>query len=217
MVEGSISGTGESQRYNATATFVFTGTGFDIISRTDLDCGLINVMIYDHNSGDFLDSVPVINKGTDTLYQIPVISYTGLPYGTYDVVINVSSPISYLGITGSTFYLDAIRVYDPMGKKSADNAEFDEANEAYNTDLESNAFIASIRDFIIQVDSLGVEESYGAVYVDTINNDYNEGGVIGNVKKPEYTDEQKRWRTITTAHIIAAITTQAPTTKVTII
>lgn len=193
MVTGSVDL--QTREYNAYAEFSFTGTGFDLISRTDLDCGMISAYITDAD-GNYVSNVPVINKGVENLYQIPVISYTGLDYGTYNVVINVNAPMAMLGITGSTFYLDAIRIYDPMGLESSDNPEFDEANAAYLTDKEANAYIASIRDFLIQTSDLDVTEQYGAVYVDTISNDYNEGGMIGDVNNPQFTDEEKRNRSM---------------------
>lgn len=175
MVEGTVDLV--TKEYNAYAEFYFTGTGFDIISRTDLDCGMISVYITDED-GEFVSNVPVINKGVENLYQIPVISYTGLPYGTYKVRINVNAPMGVLGITGSTFYLDAIRIYDPMGLSGRDNWEFDEANAAYSTDKEANAYVASIRDYILSIEQLGVDEETGAVYVDTIDNEYTSGGVL---------------------------------------
>ncbi len=175
-VTGTVSKVDGKPVYDATAEFTFTGTGFDIISRTDLDCGMISVMITDANGT--VTTVPVINKGVNTLYQIPVISYTGLTYGTYTVKINVCAPVSVLKINGSVFYLDAIRIYDPMGTSAADNSEFTEANSAYDTDKESNAFVSSIRDYIIQAGKLDTSETYGAVYVDTLNNDYTESGLL---------------------------------------
>ena len=178
VVNGTISKDANGNRqFDAYAEFTFTGTGFDIISRTDLDCGTISVAVYNADN-ELVANVPVINKGIQNLYQIPVISYTGIPYGTYSVRINVNAPQKLLGITGSTFYLDAIRIYDPMGLCDDDNPEYGEAYEAYYKDREANAYIASIRDYILSIDDLGVDESSGAVYVDTIDNDYSSGAVI---------------------------------------
>ena len=198
MATGKVTLVNGKPQSNATAEFTFTGTGFDIISRTDLDCGMISVVINKHDTGDFYDSVPVINKGVNNLYQIPVISYEGAPYDTYDVKITVNAPSALLGITGSNFYLDAIRIYNPMGLESADNAEFDEANAAYNADKEANAFTQLIRNCLISADKLDVTENYGAVYVDTLDNDYAEtgSGLIGNTKNPSYTSEEIRTRAI---------------------
>ena len=179
---------------NATATFTFTGTGFDVISRTDLDCGMITVLVNKHDTGEYYTSVPVVNKGTNSLYQIPVVSFEGMPYDTYDVKITVNAPSKMLGITGSTFYLDAIRIYNPMGLNDDENVEFSEANAAYNKDKEANAFTELIRNCLISADNLDVTDSYGAVFVDTLDDYYIEGGMIGNIKSPDYTPEEIRTR-----------------------
>lgn len=194
-VNGTTSIVDGKRQFDAKASFTFTGTGFDIISRTDLDCGMLSVMIYNHDDGTLVKTVPVLNKGTNTLYQIPCISYEGLDYGTYDVVINVCAKSTALGY-GNVFYLDAIRIYNPMGLESSDNDEFDEANSAYYIDKEANAYVASIRDYVIQAADLDPTEESGAVYVDTINNEYNSGGTIGNIKSPDFTDEEKRTRSM---------------------
>ena len=55
-----------------------------------------------------------------------------------------------------------------------------------------------IRNCLISADKLDVTESYGAVYVDTLDNDYAEtgSGLIGNTKSPTYTSEEIRTRAI---------------------
>lgn len=198
-----------TKTYYSKAKFTFTGTGFDLISRTDMDCGQIIVQVY--QGENFLFNIPVINKGIDTLYQIPVISCTGLDYGTYDITINVTAAVTKPAALarGNHFYLDAIRIYDPMGLSSDDNPEFTEAYNAYHDDNEANPFVGSIRDFIIDSATLGNLEGFedeitGAVYVDTYNNNYEKEEnqlIFGNIKKPEYTDEQRRWRNIDTENL----------------
>lgn len=170
-VNGTVSKVNGKNQFDAYAQFTFKGTGFDIISRTDMNCGQITVAIYDE-SNQLIANVPVVNKGVGTLYQIPVISYTGLPYGTYTVKINVNAPQKLLGITGSTFYLDAVRIFNPLG---FDNAE---GNGAYLADKQANEYEASIRDYILSIGDLRTNETAGAVYVDTIDNDYTGGGTL---------------------------------------
>ncbi|MBR4308663.1 MAG: carbohydrate-binding protein, partial [Oscillospiraceae bacterium] len=53
------------------ASFTFTGTGFDLISRTGVNQGLIRAVIFDR-SGNIVKNVSVNNKGETELYQIPV-------------------------------------------------------------------------------------------------------------------------------------------------
>ena len=132
-----------------TATFTFKGTGFDVISLTDNNSGAISVKVYSVRN----DGTETQVKGTlvnnyygytckdgkwtttpsgdnNALYQIPVIKISGLDYGTYKVVITASYA-TFADKTGDgqyNFWLDAIRVYDPMGK---DNATYEQDNEGY--------------------------------------------------------------------------------------
>lgn len=119
-----------------TAQFTFKGTGFDIISLTDNTSGAIFVDVYNTNTGNKEKSVFVdnyygytYNSETNTwdatpekanaLYQIPVIALRNLPYAEYNVVIKVAYS-EYFDHTAKpqgsySFWLDAVRVYDPAG------------------------------------------------------------------------------------------------------
>ena len=131
-----------------TATFTFKGTGFDIISLTDNTSGMISVKVYAVGSDgtetlektkyvnnyygyECKDGVwTVNNSANNALYQIPVIKVDDLAYGTHKVVITTAYA-SYADKTGDnqySFWLDAIRVYDPMGK---DNATYTKDGEGY--------------------------------------------------------------------------------------
>lgn len=118
-----------------TATFTFKGTGFDVISLTNNKSGAISVKVYAVGSDgtetlvkgtlvnnyygyEFKDGAWNVSSNADTLYQIPVIKIGDLTYGTYKVVITAAYA-SYADKTGEnqfSFWLDAIRVYDPMGE-----------------------------------------------------------------------------------------------------
>lgn len=131
-----------------TATFTFKGTGFDVISLTDNTSGAIFVDVYKGTatSGDSVKSYAVNNyysykqnengqwdvskDGNNALYQIPVMKVSGLDYGEYTAVIRVAYSSFFDQTTKNeyNFWLDAIRVYDPMGK---DNATYGQDNEGY--------------------------------------------------------------------------------------
>lgn len=120
-----------------TASFTFTGTGFDVISLTDNTSGVIQVKVYKANS---TDTTPVKNilvnnyygytrdgagnwvvsnsEDPNALYQIPVVKVDGLDYGTYNVTIEMFYSKYFDKTTKSqySFWLDAIRVYNPMGE-----------------------------------------------------------------------------------------------------
>lgn len=131
-----------------TATFTFNGTGFDVISLTDNTSGAIFVDVYKGTatSGDSVKSYAVNNyysykqnengqwvvskDGNNALYQIPVMKVSGLDYGEYTAVIRVAYSSFFDQTTKNeyNFWLDAIRVYDPMGK---DNATYEQDKEGY--------------------------------------------------------------------------------------
>ena len=68
----------------------------------------------------------ITTSGDNALYQIPVMKITDLDYGTYTAVVTVfyDGSFNQTGKNEYSFWLDAIRVYNPMGKDydyTADN------------------------------------------------------------------------------------------------
>ena len=129
-----------------TASFTFTGTGFDIISLTNNKSGAIFVDVYagGEATGEPVKTLVVNNyygytnengqwvvkeNASDTLYQIPVLKVDGLDHGEYTAVITVIYNSFFDKTTERqySFWLDAIRVYNPMG----DYAEYTKDNEGY--------------------------------------------------------------------------------------
>lgn len=128
-----------------TASFTFTGTGFDVISLTNNKSGAIFVDVYNGSKAEGKAEKKYVvnnyygytyNKDTktwevipnvdNTLYQIPVMKITDLAYGEHTVVIKVaySEYFDTANKSEYSFWLDAIRVYNPMGKDydyTADN------------------------------------------------------------------------------------------------
>ncbi len=125
-------------------TFTFTGTGFDIISRTGADEGIIYVTVEDA-SGATVMKKTIINTATSELYQIPVVSVGDLSYGTYKVTVGVMKQLTKLDgtpVTGSEFCFDAVRI---VGAASND----EDAKKQYKDDHEANAKYQEIRDLLI--------------------------------------------------------------------
>lgn len=127
-----------------TASFTFTGTGFDVISLTDNTSGAILVKVTgeNYNKNFLVDNYYGYNYneetgkwttdktgGNNALYQIPVMKVTDLPHGTYNVTIQVFFNEFFDGTESGTynFWLDAIRIYNPMG----DYADYTKDNEGY--------------------------------------------------------------------------------------
>lgn len=138
-----------------TATFTFKGTGFDVISLTDNTSGAIFVDVYagKGTSGERVKSYIVDNyygykqekdangnitwvvdkNAKNALYQIPVMKINDLTYGEYTAVITVFYDGAFNQTTSNqyNFWLDAIRVYNPMGTGADANANYAKDSEGY--------------------------------------------------------------------------------------
>lgn len=134
----------------AQAKFTFKGTGFDVISLTNSDSGAITVEVLKDGTTaktkDGKDAFYLVNNyygykqengqwvvdptATNTLYQIPVMKVSGLDYGTYTAVITVDYAEFFDKTNDNkySFWLDAIRIYDPMG---VDNETYTKDNEGF--------------------------------------------------------------------------------------
>lgn len=124
------------------------------------------------NSGDVTYELnykwtPVTDQ-SNALYQIPVIHYTDLPYGTYTVTItpkysSARDPYYTAGGDNSyDFYLDGVRIYNPAG---------DTLNDQYVKDHEGYAQFTEIRDMLLSASSLKADidpTTTGMVFVDGV-------------------------------------------------
>lgn len=124
------------------------------------------------NSGDVTYELnyiwtPVTDQ-SNALYQIPVIHYTDLPYGTYTVTItpkysSARDPYYTAGGDNSyNFYLDGVRIYNPAG---------DTLNDQYVKDHEGYAQFTEIRDMLLSASSLKADiepATKGMVFVDGV-------------------------------------------------
>ena len=124
------------------------------------------------NSGDVTYELnyiwtPVTDQ-SNALYQIPVIHYTDLPYGTYTVTITPkysSARDPYYTADGDNsydFYLDGVRIYNPAG---------DTLNDQYVKDHEGYAQFTEIRDMLLSASSLKADiepATKGMFFVDGV-------------------------------------------------
>lgn len=155
------------------ASFTFTGTGFDIISRTNEKQATLRVTVK-NAEGVTERTLTINNKGELDLYQIPVVSMEDFPYGEHTVTIEVNSPVTYTGVLaplsrGGEFYLDAVRIYDPIDvEKDGLSTEEETVLNAYTADFEAYPYIKEVRDVILSATEfnalVGSEE--GAVFID---------------------------------------------------
>ena len=162
-----------------TASFTFTGTGFDVVSLCNADSGIITVEVTDEN-GNYVTSffVNTYYEGTQVvvdsnMYQIPVINCYDLPYGTYNVVITTP----YVPILDSTnaggdgsydLYIDGVRIYNPaQGDETATNA-YIEDNEGYPIFKEMRDMLLNSVEYNPDDEGSAGIEFGGAMFVDGI-------------------------------------------------
>lgn len=115
-------GSSTAMPVGAKATFTFKGTGFDLISRTSGTSGSIvyKVKNMDTSTVAKYGAVDTYYNNGD-LYQLPVVSIKDLTYGTYEVTLLV--PQSNME-SASTFYLDGVRIYNPLNDEKEKNASY---------------------------------------------------------------------------------------------
>lgn len=165
------------------ATFTFTGAGFDIISLTSRETGLIKVDVTGTETHSWLvDTYYGYNYNAETgewevstettpndLYQIPVIkSGNELQYGTYTVTITpmYSSGFDHAGSGSYDFYLDAIRIYDPAN----DGVNNKEIADAYKADKEGWPAYTEVRNMLIAKEDFYTADgtTKGIIFIDGI-------------------------------------------------
>lgn len=158
-----------------TATFTFKGTGFDVISLTNSDSGTVVYTVtnkstgaseshiinnyygyrYDEATGKWV----VENNDNTAPYQVPVIKVSGLDYDTYEVTISVIYGALFDNTHDNqySFWLDAIRVYDPAGAT---------LDTEYAKDHENAPNYVRIKQVILDSNALKTPGATGAVFID---------------------------------------------------
>ncbi len=149
-----------SSTSGATATFTFTGTGVDIYSRTDMTTGTVFATLTGSDDAgtsvskylivdNYAESYDDGDSTADGYYQIPTLSFDGLDHGTYTVSIRVTTAAE----TRSTYYLDGIRVYNPIKDLESDET----VQNAYGED-ELNASFTQVRNMLDSSSTVFIDE-----------------------------------------------------------
>lgn len=132
----------------ATFSYKFTGTGTSFFARTTKNSGYMRVTIYDSANKKvytgYRDTSYKTDNGNTTLYNIPVFTWNATEYGEYTVKVSIAKKT---GNYGTDFWLDGIRVMNPMNPDSGNNLTI--AQDAYATDGESNMTVATLRDALL--------------------------------------------------------------------
>lgn len=103
----------------ASASVSFTGTGIDVYTCTDVDTGVVYAALKkydDANDAYKLTKLLMLDNKATTgeYYSVPTLSFTGLDYGTYSLKILVSSTPETRAEGRLTYYIDGIRIYNPI-------------------------------------------------------------------------------------------------------
>lgn len=168
-----------SSTSGATATFTFTGTGVDIYSRTDMTTGSVLATLTGNDDDgtsvskalivdNYAESYDDGDSTADGYYQIPTLSFDGLAHGTYTVTIHVTTAAG----SRSTYYLDGIRVYNPIQDLESDET----VQNAYGED-ELNASFTQVRNMLDSSSTVFIDEdedgnAYAGKYDETTYEQY---------------------------------------------
>lgn len=126
--------------------YTFTGTGTSFFARSSIDSGYMRVQITDSKN----KTVKTLYRDTKyqnigTLYNVPVFTWNAEKYGTYTVTVTIAKKTDS-SVYGTEFYLDGIRVMNPM---NPDSSNLTIAQDAYAEDGESNMTFATLRDALL--------------------------------------------------------------------
>ena len=190
--DGSAHVAGKGDTVGAKVTFRFTGTGVDVYTRTNQQSGLVVAQLarVDGEKTTFVKSIAMDNLAmSGDYYQIPTLSFMDLDYGTYEVMIVATAASDVAtGAQRYEYYLDGIRVYNPLAGVLADREENRQENPN-NTDyrlevaykLEQHAINSEIRDIILTYEDFntGIPDDnvgkMGAVFIDWIQDGQQSG------------------------------------------
>lgn len=177
--------------YTPEASFTFSGTGFELIGRTNAtDSATLIVSVKKGNQ--VVKTIPVITEfdnhndgGTEEIYQVPVVRVKDLDYAAYTVTISGVPAYVYDAegnrtydedgkpVTKTTYlYIDGLRIFQPL----EDQSNYD--------DDEKNATFVEIRDLVVKGDAAVVDYDGSAITVNsgftTWVEHYNDGSYSGD-------------------------------------
>lgn len=198
------------------ATFTFTGTGFDFISKTAGDTGAIRVFVYkgDNPIADNRLEISTVQTyygykyseegkwelvdkehlDDSALYQIPVIKYEAPEYGTYTVEIRPFYSATYDEHSKGYYdlYVDGLRIYNPAGTSAEDNKNYSEIQDIYKQDGEVNPQFMELRDLLLNASGVMDTDKNGQGDEEKTGSDSLKNGIVyidgkaGDVSLSEY-------------------------------
>ena len=166
--DGSAHKAVASAENQATASFTFTGTGVDVYSRTDLTTGTVAATLTKKVNGEqvgvkglVVDNLAASAGENGAYYQIPTLFFDGLDYGEYTLTLYVTTAAE----NRATYYLDGVRVYNPIQPKEEDAV----VKEAYGAAGELGASFQSVREILLTAEDFDPTTNNttdGVVFID---------------------------------------------------
>lgn len=162
----------------AQASFTFTGTGVDVYSRTNMTTGTVYAVLEPQFESEnakvqrlIVDHLAV----SGDYYQIPTVSFQNLEYGEYKVTVMVTTAAE----GRATYYLDGVRVYNPIQGLEEDQL----VQDAYGADHELNAVFQEVRDILVTQANLPEGDELpnnSVVFIDQVDGEIGgETSVVG--------------------------------------
>lgn len=141
-------------------TYKFSGTGTAFFARTTNNSGYMRVVIKDSSDAVvyslYRDTAYKTEADDTVLYNIPVFNWSSEDgkYDTYTVEVSIANVQIAEGY-GSKFWLDGIRVYNPVSPEDPDMEGI--VDPAYSADNEANNTVVTLREKLI-ADATKVDE-----------------------------------------------------------
>lgn len=131
-------------------SYTFTGTGTTFFARTTKNTGNMKVVVKDQTGKQVYQLIRDTSYKTDdpdtTLYNIPVFTYNAENYGIYTVTVTLARNVVSTMHYGTDFWLDGIRVYNPINEESE---YYGRATDAYGTDGEADMVNVTLREKLL--------------------------------------------------------------------
>lgn len=125
-------------------SYIFTGTGTSFFARTTANSGYMRVVVSKEDGTlvqELLRDTKYVSDSEQTLYNVPVFTTEELDYGTYKVTVTIAKKNTKHNY-GGEFWLDGIRIMEPLGET---DAQYEIALKAYAADGEANMTKATLR------------------------------------------------------------------------
>lgn len=176
-----------SNTRNVYGNFTFTGTGFEILSRSAPDSGVLVVQVYDADGTLVKNILADTYLESMTLYQVPVVQCTDLPYGEYSVEFRAyyheifDHALSYKSLS---FSLTEQDIRDALGLSPDDPLEYTLSASGYRNRPSTRG--NGVGSYNVYVDGVRIYNPLGDLYECTETIEYTGSDGVTTNKNSSY-------------------------------